>query len=169
MKKRQSRQTGMTLIELLVSMAITAMLVVGIGGLIYHEVTTTNTIKNIVTTTQEITSAAHSISKDAVMAESTDLVEGTQSANQVTLSWTERLDFVNIPHTSSYYLSGTDLQRDYDNQVNTVARNISKVEFSQNARMLTVSISCTSPWRVVNPTVEKTYCIYLRPMEEIQP
>ena len=168
MKKRQARQTGMTLIELLSGMAITAMIVVGIVGLIYHEVTTTSTTKTIVTTTQEITNAARCISKDAVMAESTDL-EGSQPANQVTLSWTERFDFTSIPHTSSYYLSGTDLQRDYDGQVNTVAQNISEVEFSQSDRMLTVSICCTSPWRVANPTVEKTYCIHLRPMEEIQP
>ena len=158
----------MTLIELLVGMAITAMMVIGIGGLIYHEVTTTNTTKSIVTTTQEITNASRSISKDVVMTESTDLAKGAQPANQVTLSWTERCDFTNIPPTSSYYLSGTDLKRDYDGQMNTVAQNISEVEFSQSDRMLTVSICCTSPWRVANPTVEKTYCICFRPMEEVQ-
>jgi len=168
MKKRQAWQTGFTLIELLLGMAITGMMGVGIVGLIYHEVTTTNTAKTIVTTTQEITNAASSISKDGVMAESTDLVEGAPPANQVTLNWVDRRGFANIPHTSSYYLSGTDLLRNYDSQVNTVAQSISKVAFSQSDRILTVSICCTSPWRVANPTVEKTYYICLRPMEKVQ-
>ncbi len=99
------------------------------------------------------------------MAESTDLVEGADLVNQLTLNWIERYDFANIPHSSSYYLEGTQLQRDYDGTVSTVARNISKIEFSQTGRLLTVSISCTPQWWDPQRTVQKTYRIYLRPAE----
>ena len=166
MTKGQTRQKGMTLLELLVGMAITAMILSGILALIYHEVTSTATAKASVTAAHEITNAARWLSQDAMMAESTDLAEGADSVNHLTLAWIERYDFANIPHSSSYSLCSTELRRDYDGTVTTVAQNISKIEFSQNGSVLTVSISCTPQWRVTNPTVEKTYRIYLRAAEE---
>ena len=98
------------------------------------------------------------------MAESTGLVEGAHPADNITLTWIERWDFVNIPHSSSYYLEGTQLRRDYDGTVTTVAQDISNIEFSQTGRLLTVSISCTPRWWN-SATVEKTYRIYLRTAE----
>lgn len=162
MIKGQTRQKGMTLLELLVGMAITAMIMSGILALIYHEVTSTATTKTSVTVAHEITNAARWLSQDATMAESTDLVMGTDPVNHLMLAWVERYDFNNIPHSSSYSLYGSELRRNYDGTVTTVARNISKVEFSQDGSVLTVSISCTPQWRVADPTVEKTYRIYLR-------
>jgi len=150
----------------MLGMAITAMVMSGIVGLIYHEVTTTATTKNIVSAAHEITNAARRFSQDAMMTESTDLVEGVQPVNHVVLSWVERYDFTDIPHSSSYYLEGTDLRRDYDGIITTVARDISTIEFSQSGSIITVSISCTPRWLSANPTTEKTYRIYLRVAEE---
>ncbi len=152
----------MTLLELLLGTSITALIVVGIVGLIYHEIITTTTTKNTLTVTHEITNAASWLSKDGMMANSTNLIGGTQPVNQLTLNWIERYDFINIPHSSSYYLSGTELHRDYDGIVTTVARDISMVEFSQSGSVLTVSISCTPSWGASDDTVKKTYRIYLR-------
>ena len=100
------------------------------------------------------------------MAESTDFVEGADPVDCLTLTWIEWYDFVNMPHSSSYYLEDTQLQRDYDGAVTTLARNISKIEFSQAGRILTVSVTCTPPWWCPNGEVQKTYRVYLRPGEE---
>ncbi|MFB0559198.1 MAG: PilW family protein [Dehalococcoidales bacterium] len=161
----QAKQKGTSLLELLVAMAITAMIVGGIAALIFQEYSGTATAKNSITVAHEIGNAARWISQDVMMAESTDLVEGTNPAGQVTLSWVDQSDFAYIPHSSSYYLEGTQLQRDYDGTVTTVARDISNIKFSQAGRILTVSISCTPQWWSAKK-VGKTYRIYLRPAEE---
>ena len=160
----QDGQKGVTLLELMVGLAITALVVSGVVGLIYHEFRGTAIAKSHVTAAHEIGNAARRISLDGTMAESTDLVEGVSPVDQLSLTWIERYDFVNIPHSSSYYLEGTQLRRDYDGTVTTVARDISKIEFSQTDRLITVSISCTPRWWAA-PTVQETYRICLRTEE----
>jgi len=165
MMKGQVRQKGMTLLELMAGMAIGAMIMTGVVALISQEFRGTAIARTCVTATHEVGNAARWLSQDGMMAESTDLVEGADPVDHLTLTWIERYDFANIPHSSSYSLSGTQLCRDYDGTVTTVARNISKVEFSQTGRILTVSVSCTPPWWVPTGTVQKTYRIYLRTAE----
>lgn len=165
MMNGQTRQKGVTLLELMLGMAITAMIVSGIVALIFQEYSGTAMAKTSVTVAHEIRNAARWISQDGMMAESTDLVEGAQPADNLTLTWIEQHDFANIPHSSSYYLEGTELRRNYDGSVTTVARDISKVAFSQTGRLITMSISCTPQWWN-STTVEKTYRVYLRPAEE---
>ncbi|MFQ6122884.1 MAG: prepilin-type N-terminal cleavage/methylation domain-containing protein [Dehalococcoidales bacterium] len=161
----QSRQKGMTLLELLAAMAIAAMLISGVLALVFQEYRGTDITKTTVTAAHEIGNAARWISQDAMMAESTDLVEGADPVNYLTLTWVERHDFADIPHSSNYSLWGTELQRNYDGTETTVARNISKVEFSQTGDLITVSISCTPRWWAPERTVQKTYRVYLRPEE----
>ena len=162
MMKRYDGQKGTTLLELTVSLAIVGAIVLGVVGLIAHELKSTATARASVTAGHEIRNAARWISQDGMMAEGTNLVEGTQPVDQLNLAWIERYDFNNIPHSSSYYLSGTELRRDYDGTVTTVARHISGVDFSQAGNLLTVSISCTPPWIGQYRTIEKTYRICLR-------
>ncbi len=164
MMRGRAGQRGMTLLELLAAMAIGAMVMTGAVGLIFHEYKGTEAAKSTVTAAQEIGNAARWISKDGMMAESTDLVEGGDPVDHLTLTWTERYDFVNIPHSSSYSLSGAQLRRNYDGTEGTAAREISKIEFSQSGGLLTVSISYTSRWYTSERTVQKTYRIYLRSM-----
>jgi len=168
MNKHWGGQKGIALLDLMMGMAISTIIMGGIVGLIYHEVTTTQTAKTVITTSHEISNAARWISKDAMMTESTDLVGGAQPVDGVTLSWVDRFDFVNMSHTSRYYLVDTDLRRDYDGTVTTVAREISEIQFSQTGNLLTVSITCQSPWRVADPAKTETYHICLRTVEEVQ-
>ncbi len=152
--------------ELLAALAITALIMGGVAGLIYQEWSGTAIAKTSITVSNEIGNAARSISQDGAMAASTNLVEGAQPTDQLTLTWVERHEFVDLPHAVSYWLEGTQLRRNYDGTVTTVAQNIAKIEFSQTERLLTVSISCNSQWWILDETVEKTYRVYLRPTEE---
>jgi len=165
MMKGQDRQKGMTLLELLAAMAVAAMIMTGAVALIFQEYRGTAIAKTTITAAHEIGHAAWWISQDGMMAESTDLVEGADPVDHLTLTWVEKHDFLNIPHSCSYSLVGTELRRDYDGTVTTVARNISKIEFSQTGRLITVSISCTPQWWDPQRTVQKTYRICLRPAE----
>ncbi len=160
----QYGQKGMTLLELMAGMAITVVIVGAVVGLIYQEWAGTATAKTYVTAAHEIGNAARWISQDGMMAGSTDLVEEAAPADNLTLTWIERYDFVNIPHSSSYSLEGSQLRRDYDGTVTIVARNISKIAFFQTGNLLTVSITCAPRWWR-SATVEKTYSIYLRTAE----
>jgi len=161
-----ARQKGMTLLELMAAMAIMVLVMVGALAVIFQEYGGTDIAKTKVTAAHEISNAARRISQDGMMAESTDLVEGADPVNQLTLNWIERYDFANIPHSSNYSLCGTELRRNYDGAEATVARNISKIEFSQSGDLLAVSISCTPRWWAPDRTVEKTYRICLRTTEE---
>jgi len=152
-------------VELLAAMAITALVLSGVVALIFQEWSGTAIAKTSVTVAHEIRNAARWISQDGMMAASTDLVEEADPVDHLTLTWIERYDFINIPHSSSYSLEGTQLRRDYDGIVTIVARDISKIEFSQTGRLLTVSISCTPRWWK-SATVEKRYSIYLRTAED---
>lgn len=164
MISRQYGQKGMTLIELLVSLAITGMVVSGALGLIFHEFRGTAIAKTYVTAAHEIGNAARWISQDAMMAESSGLVDGAQPTDKITLTWIERYDSANIPHSSTYSLNGNELHRDYDGLITTVAKNITDIEFSRTGDLLKVLISCTPQWWN-SKTVERTYSIYLRAAE----
>jgi len=165
MMNRQTRQKGTTLLELMAVMAIGAMIMTGVVALIFQEYRGTATAKTSVTVAHEIGNAARWISQDGMMAENTNLVDGADPVDHLTLTWIERYDFANIPHSSSYTLLGTQLCRDYDGIVTTVARDISKIEFSQTGQLLTVSINCAPQWWVPEGTAQKTYRIYLRTAE----
>jgi len=167
MMKVHSSQKGTTLLELMAVMAIGGMLMGGVVGLIFHEFSGTATAKSVVTAAHEIGNAARWISRDGMMAENTNLVEGAGPVDYLDITWVERYDFVNIPHTSRHYLEGDKLRREYDGTVITVAQDISKIEFSRAGSLITVSIACTPPWWAA-PTVEKTYRVYLRAAEEDQ-
>ena len=98
------------------------------------------------------------------MAQSSDLVDEAAPVDNLTLSWMEWYNLSAVPHVSTYWLSGTDLKRDYDGTVTTVARNISSIAFSQTGRVITVVVASTPPW-VPTETVERTFRVWLRPRE----
>lgn len=166
MKSRYASQRGFTLLELIAVLGISAIIMSGIAGLMYQEYRETNLAKTEVTAAQETWHATRWLSQDCMMAASTDLVEGTASAANVSLSWVAHTEFADIPHAVSYTLSGDELQRDYDGNVTTIAREISAIEFSRDNRNIIVSITCDPPWW--NPTAQTktTYYFYMRPNEE---
>ena len=158
----------MALLELVAAMATTVLLLGGAFALIFHEYSGTDITKNTVTVAHEVGNAARRISQDGMMAENTNLTDGAAPVNQLTLTWTEQYDFANIPHSCNYSLSGTELRRNYDGIESILARNISKVEFSQVGQLLTVTICCTPRSLVSERMAQKTYRIYLRPTDEVQ-
>ncbi len=164
MMKVARGQRGTTLLELMVALVITVVVVGGTLSLIFQEYRGTAVAKTAVTAARQIGNAARSISQDGMMAETTDLVDGSPPVDTLTLNWVERYEFTNLSHSSSYFISGNQLRRDYDGTVTVVARDISSVEFSRSGRLISVTISSTPQWWGNETTVQKTYRIYPRAM-----
>ncbi|MFC1901048.1 type II secretion system protein J [Chloroflexota bacterium] len=159
------RQKGFTLLELLVGLAITGVISLAALGLIFYQLNGTAAIKTCVSASHELTNADRWIGQDVMMAENTNLIDGGKAENNLSLSWTDRYEFSNIPHTCNYSLDNGSLIRNYDGTEITVARNITYVEFSQNNNMLEVLLSCT-PQTLEARTVDKTISVYFRTVEE---
>ncbi len=155
-------QSGFTLVELLAGLAVVAVMGSGAATLFFHETWSTATAKNAVATSLHMETVAGRIRKDAAMAASSDLIDGAAPVSQLTLRWTEWYELSGALHESTYWLSGTDLKRDYDGTVTTVAQNISSIAFSRSGDVVTLAIGSTPPW-IARPEVEQTFQIEVSP------
>ena len=108
--------------------------------------------------------AGRQVSRDILMAAGSDLVDGAPPVNQLTLSWIEWYDLAGLPHSVTYELSGSNLDRDYDGVVTTVARNISSIEFARTDRVIEVVVTSVPPWTPARPT-EQSFRVKLRSKE----
>jgi len=164
MTREQSGQRGFNLVDFMTAFGIIAIVLSTLVGLFWNEVRGSATARVAVAASSEIDNACRSLSQDCIMAQSSDLIDEAAPVDQLTLTWTEWYNLTAAPHVSTYWLSGTDLKRDYDGTVTTVARNISSVTFSQTGRVITVVVASTPPW-VPAKTVERTLRVWLRPLE----
>ena len=142
------RQKGFTLIELLVAMAVGGMLMSGIVLAIQQVVWGTDRTNSQVVALADVNHATLSLKKDIQMAQDTDLPNGDPvPQSSVTLTWTDCTGWAgdNATHSSSYTLSGTELQRTYDSTTSIVGRNITFVGFTLSDRVITVNITATGP------------------------
>ena len=133
----RGNQKGITLVELIIATAITSLIVSGLGTAIYMMITVTERGNNEMSALHDIRNAAYYVNTDAQMASITDLEEGAEPVDNLSLEWT---DGYGNSHSSSYWLSGTELQREYDSATSTVARYVSSVEFSISGSVLTFRV-----------------------------
>lgn len=140
------KQKGFTLVEVLVVTAIGGVLMMGLMLSIHNVVWGSARSNNQVIALTDINHAALRIKKDLMMTQYTNLTDVPQDS--VTLSWIDYTGFVSenqsTYHSSSYALSGTELQRNYDSTVSIVGRNITSISFTQNGKAITVVITATS-------------------------
>ena len=139
------------MVELIIATAITSLIVSGLGTAIYLIITVTERNNDEASALHDIRNAAYYISSDAQMASTTDLTDGAEPVDTLSLEWTD--GFGNA-HSSSYQLSGTELQREYNSATTTVARHVSSVEFSISGDVLTFRVESTPPgrWQVSRET-----------------
>jgi prepilin-type N-terminal cleavage/methylation domain-containing protein len=160
-------EKGFTLPELLVTVAITGLIVGFLGTMVYQMLTVTEYGGDKMTATHELQNAANWVSYDGQMAKtasgSSELVLLLPDSSQVT-----------------YELVGTELLRNEGESQMTLARNISAVEFSveertehvtagvfsEDRRLRIITMNVTSaPEGRPNITEERQYKICLRPTD----
>lgn len=142
--------------ETSVCLAIVAIISVPLTSSIHLIVSNTRMTSDKVTAHQDLEIATTWIGRDAAMAVSTDLVNGAPGVDAMDLTWIEDFGGVVVPHSVSYYISGTNLQREYDGNLITVARNITVVNFSMNNGLLT-AVLASSPQRSGTYSQQGTY------------
>ena len=151
-------QKGLTLVEVIVAAGIAALVVGALGTAIHQFIMTSERGNDKLRALHDVQNAAYWLTLDGERAEATNLVNGAPAAGRMTLSWTSG----GQDHTSTFSLSGTELKRDHNGTITTVARHVSSVGFSIAAQLLTVTITSTPEGRVgINE--QATYKIWLRP------
>lgn len=129
---------GFTLAELLVSVGILGVAVSLIGGGIFQALGISRYWVDDVVATKELRHAASWFSRDALNAQTTDLVDGALPVSSVTINWTDRNG---IPHIASYSIVGDRLVRTYDGAGITVARKVVSAGFSRSQKTLKFTLT----------------------------
>lgn len=141
---------GFTLVELLVTIAITGALFSVIGGVIYQLTTTSEYGNDRLDATHELQNAAQWLRTDGQQA-----VTATGGSSLV----------LTLPDASviTYSLSGTSLLRTSGGTTMTLAQNISGASFSVQGNLVTLVITASVPGRM-SVSEQGTYQVYLRPV-----
>lgn len=158
-------QKGFTLIEILVAMLVGGMVMAGIVTAVFQIVHGAGQIKEESVALADIDSAAHWLTRDVVLGQSTDLVDGALQVSQMTLTWNDSTWWAeqeeSIAHSVIYTYSGTELQRNYDGVVTTVGRQLTNVRFSLDGRLVTITLTSSLEGEP-RSTVTRNYKIYMR-------
>ncbi|MFB0559404.1 MAG: type II secretion system protein J [Dehalococcoidales bacterium] len=170
MIKVKNSQKGFTLVEILVVMAVSGVLLVGIVVAIFQTVRVTTGSSTQITALENIKSCAYAINKDVRMAATANLSDGAPPVDYLILDWRswydENGELSPVDHHCKYYLSGGELQRNYDDtDIRTVARYISDIQFSFQDPIILVTITA-SPEGKPETAEQETYHMYLQPKEE---
>jgi len=144
------RQAGMTMVELIVTIAITGVIVAFLGTAIFHIINVSEYGNSEFTALHELQNAAYWFNKD--VPEAKTAVGGSQMV-------------LTLPDNSTitYTLTGTTLKRTAGSSQLTLALNISQATFSINGRLATMFIKSTPIGRN-NVSENGTYMGYLRPV-----
>ncbi|MDZ4247619.1 MAG: hypothetical protein U1D67_10955 [Dehalococcoidia bacterium] len=139
-KKTLTNQKGTTLVEILAGLAISGTLLPLIFTVVLNMFTVTTSSGNLITASQDMEYAAGSIGEDIHRAQATDLIEDAGPVNSLTLSWNEENGGDNVAHYVKYYLSGNQLQQDYDGVVRNVSQFTSNIEFSISNNVIKIKM-----------------------------
>lgn len=157
------KQSGFTLIEVLVVVAISGVIVTGAFAALQQTMRGTFSNNSRTVVLSDINNAALYIRRDIQMAQETTLpVDGTPR-NSVTFDWYDFTLFEadNISHSVAYTLSDTNLLRNYDDTTSIIGRHITNISFSQDGEFISVSVTANvSGWQAKSKTLNFT--IYMR-------
>ncbi|MCZ6789996.1 MAG: prepilin-type N-terminal cleavage/methylation domain-containing protein [Chloroflexi bacterium] len=153
-------QRGLTLVELLLAAAISALIATTLGAAIHQFIMASERGNDNLRALHDVQNAGFWLTLDGERAEGTNLVDSAPPAQSMTLSWTSG----GQAHTSTYSISGTALKRDHNGTITTVARHVASAQFSFAGRVITAAMTSTPAgrWGV---SEQATYKIWLRPTD----
>src|SRR4030042_1668945 len=132
-------QKGFTLIELLAAMAIGSILTLAIVSSIFQIMQGRVGINQKSVAIADMDKATHWLTRDLVLAQTTDLIPGASPTDHMTLNWSDMTawaqDEGSVEHSVSYTLSETQLLRDYDGEETIAGRLLTNVDFSITDKM----------------------------------
>jgi prepilin-type N-terminal cleavage/methylation domain-containing protein len=142
------REAGFTLVEVLISIAVSGLILGLIGTFITQTLRLTDSDNDLLLVTDDLRTTGGWLTQDGQMA---DLATSTAVGSSLILSWTDAYSGANLGYQSTYAVSGTQLQRGYGVRGSapvtvTVARHLAApgASFVISSGMLTATITATS-------------------------
>jgi len=145
-------EQGFTLVELLVTIAITGCIATVAGMAVNHIVTVPEYGNDRITAMHELQNVAHWFGIDGQMSVS------ASGGNSLTLTLADN-------STITYSVQGTDLNRVAGASDRTLAQNISSANFSVQNRVITMNIA-SSPDGRWSISENGTYEVFMRPVQQ---
>ncbi len=112
----------------------------------------------------DIDNTAHWLARDLILAQTTSLNPEASPVSEITLNWSDMTawaqDEGSVAHSVSYTLSGTQLLRNYDDEVITVGKYLTNVGFSIDGKLITVTL--TSCPGLPGSTVTRSFLVKMR-------
>ena len=142
-------QKGMTMVELIVTVAVTGIIVAFLGTAIYQIITITGYGNNRLIAAHELENAAYWLNRDGQQA----VAASGGGGLSLTLSDNS---------TVTYSLAGTELRRTSGGNNMILARNIASLNFAVSNRVITMSLTSSPEGRDI-VSENGTYRVYLRP------
>jgi len=142
-------QKGMTIAELVLAIATTGIIVVFLGTAVYQIFNVSGYGNDQLTATHEMENVAHWFNIDG---------QGAKAATGGAALALTMGDNSSVTYT----LAGTEIRRITGGQQMTLARNIASVNFTIDARLVTMSLTSTPPGRY-GASESGTYYVYMRP------
>jgi len=178
-------QKGFSLIEILVSLAISGMIMAGLTGAIFQTVRVTERSRPQIVALDDIRNVSRVITDDLRKTEGTDLVDGADPVSSVDLYWTDWTETQPYRHECTIALVGNVVTRTRDawedtdldwvedgsetditiSEILTIGTYISDLEFSLDGDIIIVTIT-SSPQDLEETEHSKTYRITLSGMED---
>jgi prepilin-type N-terminal cleavage/methylation domain-containing protein len=147
----KKRTPGYTLVELLVTLAISGIIFTAVGSAIYQMSTVSGYGNDLLTANHELQNTAYWFNLDG------------QSARQAEGGSALRYSLPG-DRTITYSLDGADLLRTDEDSCLTLARNISAVSFSVRDGLVSMNIT-SSPSGRAKVSEQRIYQVYLRSLE----
>lgn len=133
---------GFTLAEVLVNVGLLAITMSLMGGGLFSALGVQRFWSQDATATKELRHAASWFSRDALNAQTTNLVDGAPAESSITINWTSSSG---VSYSASYTLEGTELRRSYNGGAQTtLARHVVSVGFSRSGNTLKFSLNVTA-------------------------
>ena len=154
-----SGQRGFTLIDLVVAIGIGSVILMGAGEALFQILNGVDRGVGQLTTLRDAENAALWLTRDARMAEGTNLSDGASPVSSLNLQWTDSEG--GGTHTVSYAISDSKLIRNFDGADTTVSRIISSVGFSRSGRLLNLQIEVLA--KGGTSSLQKNYSALMRP------
>ena len=130
-------QSGVTLAEMIVVIGIMTLALTMVGSPLFASLRRDEQWRADITATTTLQRVGNWVAKDTINAESVSVADGAPAADNLTASWN---DLGGAPHSAGYALNGVNLIRTYDGASQVIGRNVTLVEFTRVANILTFTV-----------------------------
>jgi prepilin-type N-terminal cleavage/methylation domain-containing protein len=157
-------QKGFTLLEVLLAMAVGGVILIVVVSSIFQIVQGRVGIVQKSAAMSDIDNAAHWLTRDMVLAQTTSLIDKAPPVSEITINWDDRTGWAadegSVQHSVVYHFSGSQLLRNYDGEESIAGRYVTDVGFSIDGRMFTVTL--TSCPGLPGSTMTRSFLIQIR-------